>query len=407
MQTFLTLLAVLSLAGCSTSQVIRDSEYKFSQAAFAFSDPEKALAEFPKKEKSGFVTSVEKSWISLWTDRADQKDLLKQANTLDDRKYTSISREAEYFFFSESDEGYIPAEHEVVVMHLVSAMYFLKNQQWSEARVEAARAAYFLQSFFSPDQKHFDDPALRLWLAGIWAALGEWNEAQVDLRKAFELGGEKNLLPFLAETKVPKDLNIIFEGAGPQVTWNFGNPIPEFSQKEERPIYKISFSTLPWFRRHQLRNSAIRDQVMASHYMSQYYGVQLGKGSEQAVGAISTGALKATGIIIGTAIVAGGIYLIASAGVSGGGEALGYIAVAGALAGRYFWEQGEQVSRSYSRSVREYEERAKEDLKTYRFVRFLPSWISFTEDKSVVGVGKEISVQAPNSGTKVKFIQKF
>ncbi|RYZ83623.1 MAG: hypothetical protein EOP04_19615 [Proteobacteria bacterium] len=115
MKKSLLLLLLPILSACSTSQLIRDHEYKFSQAAFQFEDPEKALDEFPTKEKHGFVTTVEKSWIGLWANKTDQKELLRQAQTLDDRKYTSISREAEYFFFSESDEGYIPAEHEVVV----------------------------------------------------------------------------------------------------------------------------------------------------------------------------------------------------------------------------------------------------------------------------------------------------
>ncbi|MBC7370666.1 MAG: hypothetical protein H7326_03820 [Bdellovibrionaceae bacterium] len=401
------ILAIHFLAACSTSKVIRDSEYKFAQAAFQFADPEKALADFPKKERNGFVTTVEKSWISLWTERNDQKDLLFQAKTLDDRKYTSVRRETEYFFFSESAEGYIPAEHEVVVMHLMSAMFFLKEQQPAKARVEAVRAAYFLQSFFSPEQKHFDDPALRVWLAGIWTALGEWNEAQVDLRRAYELSQEKTLLPFLSDTKSPSELNIIFEGAGPTVTWNFGNPTPEFSQRDARPNYPISFSTLPWFQRHQLRNSTIRDQVMASRYMSQYYGVQFGKGSEKTVGYISSGAVKATGVLIGTAIVAGGIYLLASANSTGSGEAIGPIFGAGALAGSYFWQQGEEISKSFSRSVRDMEDRGKEDLKTYRYVRFLPSWISMTDTLVVTGVAEVITFQSANARTKVNFIQRF
>jgi hypothetical protein len=398
----------LFLMACSTSQVIRDSEYKYSEAAFRFSDPEKALKEFPKKERHGFITSVEKSWLGLWNNETDQRDLLVQSKSLDERKYTSIQREAEYFFFNESEEGYIPAEHEVVIMHMISAMYFMKSQQWSEARVETKKAAYFLQSFFSPGQKHFDDPALRLWLAGLWIALGEWDEAQVDLRRAYELNHDKDLLPWLNGTKPPSEFSIVFDGAGPAVTWTFGNPYPAFAQRDEKPTYKVSVPTLAWFQRHQQRNSAIRDQVLQSNYMSQYYGVMVSKGSEKTMGVLSTTFLRAAGVVVGCAIVGAGFYVLGATSASGAtGDAIAGIAGVGLLAGSYMWQQAEEVSIAYDRSTKKIEEEGIENLKTYRFVRFLPSWISATDTIVLNQTGRELQFQAPNSRTKVHFVQKF
>lgn len=404
------LLLLILLSACSTSQIIRDSEYKYSEAAFKFSDPNKALREFPVKENGGFVTSVEKSWLGFWDDRTDQSSLQKQSRTLESRKYISVSREAEYFFLNESEEGYIPAEHEVILMHIISAMYYMRANQWEEARVEVKQASYFLENFFRSDQKHFDDPALRIWIASLWTALGEWNEAQVDLRRAYEMTNDKNLLPFLKDTTPPKELSLAFDGTGPLVTWNFGDPLPKFSEKDERPAFRISYPTLPWFQRHQERNTLIRDKISKSNYMSQYYGIQLSKGSQKTIGVVSSNTLRATGAVVGTAIAVGGVYIVAAmlAQAGGnGGELLALPIAAGLWFGKTLWKEGDRIDNSINESIQQTEEKGKEDLKTYRFVRFLPSWISVTDTIVITATGKEVALRAPKSPTLVHFVQRY
>jgi len=394
------------LSACTSSQVIRDTEYKYSEAAFKFSNPTKALAEFPKKEKGGFVTSVEKAWLGFWADEKDQSELQRQSHTLDNRKYISLSRETEYFFMNESEEGYIPAEHEVVLMHMISSMYYMRNNKWEEARVEVKAASYFLENFFQAGQKHFDDPALRIMLAALWSALGEWNEAQVDLRRAFELTKDKSLLPLLKDTSAPKEISLVFDGTGPNVTWSFGNPHPSFSEKDPRPAFNISYSTLPWFKRHQERNTLIRDQISKSNYMSQYYGVQLNTGTQKTIGFVSSNTLRATSLVLGTAIAVGGMYAIASAGV-GAGEVYYLPVLLGYSVGKYLWSGSDQIERSIKDNVDETETKAKEDLKTYRFVRYLPSWISLSDGIVVTTTGKVITLKSPKSATTVRFVQRF
>jgi hypothetical protein len=411
MKNFTLFLLPLLLCACTTSQIIRDSEYKYSEAAFKFSDPEKALAEFPKKEAGGFVTSIEKSWLGLWADKTNQKDLLKQSRTLDDHTYTSISREAEYFFFAENEDGYIPAEHEVIAMHLMSSMYFMRNNQWEKARVEAKQASYFLETLFKSEQKHFDDPGLRIWLASIWTALGEWNEAQVDLRRAYELSKNKDLLPLIDMKSPPLELTLVFEGSGPRVNWKFDSPLPTFTQKDEKPNFKITYSSLPWFQRHEERNTLIRDQISKSHYMSQYYGIQLSKGGEKTMGFVSANTVRATGVLLGTTIAAGGLYLVAAvlsgSGTSGGGELLTFPFIAAWYVGKSIWDQGDKIERDFNASSQKIEDAGKEDLKTFRFVRFLPSWVSLTDSVVTSGTGKEITFKFQKSATAVHFLQKY
>ncbi|QDK39260.1 hypothetical protein [Bdellovibrio sp. NC01] len=395
------------LVGCASNKIIRDSDYTDSLAAMRTGSPEKAMILFPSGEQKGFITSMEKSWISLWNGNKDQSSLLDQVKFLESRKYTSISREAEYFFFSESEEGYIPGEHEIIVLHLLSAMYFMENQQWDEAKVEARLAGYFLQTMFNPNQPHFDDPALRIWLASIWSALGEWNEAQVDLRRAYELSQNKNLLPLILLNHPPKNLALSFYGVSPHLDWVQGEAFPKFSNKTAEPLGGIHYSTEAWYQRHMLRNTAIRDIVSSSNYMAQYYGVKFGAGSEKALGYTAGGAIMTTGVILGTAIFAGGVYLLASAGVNDG-QAIGYIIGAGFIVGAKMWKEGSRLASDTARRVDEEEEQKLENMRTYRFMRFLPNWIALEADPILITPWQAVKTyQAPKSKTSVQFIQRF
>lgn len=403
---FLALYVVVFLSACATKKIIRDWEYQDSQAAFEVSEPARALEYFPQKEKHGFVTSVEKAWIGLWANENNSEDLLEQAKTLDQRKFTSVSREAEYFFYSESEDGYIPAEHEIIVMHLLSSMYFMQTAQWEPARVEAKKATFYLQNYFPEHQSHFDDPALRIWLAGIWAALGEWGEAQVDIRKAYELSKNKELLPLLESPHPPKDFAVIFEGTGPTITWHADTPLPTFSNLSRPPESKIHFDTLPWFHRHEVRNSAIRETVMKSNYMTQYYGLNTKVGATKTAGAILSSGVRIAGIALGAVLVTGGMIIISKG--NGGSDAYEQLfAGAGAITAGA-WDTGSDISNHFDKTSKQVRKNGEEDLKTFRFVRFMPSWISIsTEEQTLGALHKELIFQAPSSKTKVRFIQKF
>lgn len=409
---FTLLIFSILMTACTSRQIIRDSEYKHSEAAFKSGDTSQALELFPKKENGGFVTSIEKSWIALWNNEKNHDSLMKQSKTLDERNYTSILRETEYFFYSESEDGYIPAEHEIIIMHLINAMYFLKNQQWEQARVEARRSTFFLQNYFKEDQSHFDDPALRLWLAGIWAALGEWQEAQVDLRKTYELSKNPALLPLIEMQRPPESLNIFFEGTGPRVVWREDVAIPEYRDESSPPTAEIRFSTLPWFLRHEQRNSKIRSIVMNSNYMAQYYELNTAVGAEKGIGLVASNSLRAAGLITGAVIIGGGIYLLIQSGASSGsGDAVGYIFGAGFIAGTALWEKGNEISRNFERSSAESKQKGLENMRTYRFVRFMPSWIYLEKEgaylESALPSASNLVFQSPNSKTKVVFVQKF
>lgn len=393
-------------SACSTRQIIRNSEYSLSEGSWRAGDIPQALERFPKKEENGFVTSVEKSWLSFWVGEQKHDELVRQAKNLDARNFISVSREAQYFFYSESEDGYIPAEHEVIVMHLINAMYFLRNEKWSEARVEARLAAFILESSTDKDQAYFDDPALRIWLSGIWAALGEWDSSLVDLRRAYEMSKNKSLLPLLKMESPPKDVSIVFSGGGPVLAWKENAPTPDFIDHSAKPTLLVSFPTLPWFLRHEKRNSEIRSVVLKSNYMAQYYQLNAGVGAEKTLGFVASNSLRAAGLILGTAIVGGGIYLLLQGG--GGTEDLGYLFAIGLGVGGALWDQGDQVAHSFDKSTKQSKEVGLAQMRTYRFVRFMPSWISIDNTEQVGGLNTiSLSFQAPRAKTKVHFLQKF
>lgn len=415
MKTFIRLVLGLALwtnTACSTSQIIRNSEYANSEASYRSGDVPQAVRRFPKKEDGGFVTSIEKSWLLFWLGESDNTNLMKQVSTLDSRRYTSISREAQYFFYNESEDGYIPAEHEIIVMHMLNAMLYMRQENWTAARVETRRATFFLQNYFRDDQSHFDDPALRIWLAGLWAALGEWNDAQVDLRKAYELTKNKSLLPLLETNTPPSQFSVVFTGGGPMVEWHEGEAIPTFTNNTTAPSYKISFETMPWYRRHILRNTEIRDVIMKSNYMAQYYGLNTSVGAEKTLGYTVANTLRASGLLLGTAIVAGAIIVAAQAAQAGAsegmGEFVGYAVGGGFALGGAMWKEGDKVSATTTTNTEKRMKEGLENLKTYRYVRFMPSWISVS-DKYELQTPQQIvtTLKSPNSKTTVQFVQSF
>jgi hypothetical protein len=398
---FLALLTVFGFS-CANRTLIKDSDYSDSYALYRQSEFSAALTKFPTKEKDGFITSVEKSWISLWNKTGDNSLLETQIKSLDRRQYTSISRETEYFFFNESPDGYIPSEHEVVALHLINAMIYMQQQKWNEAEVEARRASYFLQKIFNPDQPHFDDPALRLWLATVWMSLNNWDAAQVDLRRINELSPNPSIKKLLALEKPPAFFRLYMEGSGPTLTWSTSSITPEFSIRVPR---SDEFSASPWYERHLKRNTAIRDDVLKSNYMAQYMGIKTGSDVQKAVGYSFGNASRLLGVTLGVAIVGGGLYLAAQSGGATSGEGLSYIFAAGLVVGKYMWDVGDDIIASTRRDAKVYEDAEFEKLRTYRFVRFLPNEFSFeTSEENKKDRANVLPLFNPQSSSKVEYI---
>lgn len=404
--------------GCaSNSTLIRDREYNESMALARQRLYKQSLDAFPKKEAGGFVTAVEKNYLGFWQGQASAKELEDQVNFFEQRKFISVSREAKYFFFQEDEDGYVPAEHEVIVMHLIAAMTELQLGRIDDAKVEARRAGYFLQGFFNESQPHFDSPGLRLWLAAIWASLGEWNEAQVDLRRTAELTNDKALMSLASQNRPPEKLNLIFSGVGPNLDWSKQSFEPQFvtepSPFEGEEKYNLSmstsrvFSSHDWYVRHAERNSAIRDILMKSRYMSQFIGIESKTLSQRAGSKILTGGIKAVGVGLGLVIAGAGIYILANSVGGGGSDKAAELAIAAGLGvGSYVWSQSDRIDKRLQEEIDSSERESFADLRTYRFVRLLPDHLIFNwQTKDIhIPLATAIKLKGPKSSTEVQFI---
>lgn len=398
-QIFFLGLSALQTA-CVSSQIIRDKEYLPAVEAYQRGDVKDARSLFPEGEQNGFIPSVEKSWLNIWQEDWNPKDLQTQVNTFDQRKYTSLTREAGYFLFQESEEGYVPAEHEIVVLHLLSAIHFHQNGKTEEAHVELRRAGYVLDNYW-------DDAALRLWLGALWAGMGDWNEALVDFRRANALKPNPELAK-LSTMRAPKNLTLHFHGNGPITEWPEGNYTPDFKEDRLRSDLPVAISTLPWFERHTKRNTELRDVLVKSNFMAQYLGNKTLTGAEYGLTKTTTWSLRALGVAVGAALLGGVLYLASQSQGTQSGEALGYMAVGSVGIGYQMWKSASDLDREWTKNIEADDRRKQESLRIYRMVRFMPTWIALEAKRSdPINYELKIPIKTISGPTQLDLINHF
>ncbi|MDH4234358.1 MAG: hypothetical protein OEV15_04405, partial [Gallionella sp.] len=197
------LVLALLASGCSQDSLLARQDYQKSQQHFLKGNADNALLNFPRVAEDGtFITTMEKGYLSLIQGKPRIKGLQKQAEVLEKRVRYHVSREARTFFYVQTPEDYYASEHEVIWLHLLLSWGYSLQEKYTEACVEARIASSLLSLPWSP-AGHFDDPAMRLFLAGLWTMCGEWREAQVDLRAAWFLDNSLTWAKELADHSQP------------------------------------------------------------------------------------------------------------------------------------------------------------------------------------------------------------
>ena len=396
------ILCLLFQVGCASSKSLnKKSDYKIPTVHVKNGDYGMALRTYPKKEKSGFITLTEKSWIRLLDGESSNfKELARMGDQLPARETTVLSKEASHFFYQKTAEGYFPAEHEVIVFHLVSAMNLLRQENKEAAYVEAKRAAFYLQDDYVSHAGAFDDPFLRVWLASIWVALDEWNSAQVDLRRAAEISNQYTWAADLAKAgSPPKRWILAFQGTGPDIQWDpdgfhqhwTGKGSLRFQLYEHADMNvevgdrqvkgHVAKATDSIYRRHQKRNAEIREALETSDYMLKSSSLHVGAGAAKGMAKVANASFKIVGLALGGAIIAGTIYLLAQAdSADGTGElaALGFGLGVGSF--QTFSDAGSDIDSSVTKSVDKSLDEALDVSRTYRFVRFIPDTLLLVTD---------------------------
>lgn len=397
----MNLLKLIFLSGlgfqiaCAVNPVIKDKEYGVSEILYDEGSPGEALEKFPSKEKGGFITSIEKSWLEFWHEKWNSSRLEKLKDTSDERNFISVTREVGYFLWQEAEDGYIPSEHEWIILNLVRAQHFIQEQKLEKAKVELRQAQRLLE-------QHWDDPALKLWLGSLWASLGEWEEAQVDFRIAQHP---------LGSGKAPERIFLHFSGAGPELTWKVGEYEPEFHAGTPGDIEYLTnrFSTLPWFERHRERNHSLRDLMIKSNYQSQYLGSEVLTSVEKGVNHSAEWAVKAAGVFLGGAIVGVGLYAVLNSSAAAAATDGVYYSIFGAASAVTVggWKLGEHMGvQGRANADRRYE-RKMEALRIYRCLRFMPTWMGISTEPTFDSPLDKKIVLKGKGGTEVVLVNHF
>ena len=390
-------ISLLLGVACTHRELIQDREYERSERFFYSHSYSEAESLYPKeKEENGFITTFEKVWISYWKDQQennspshedvkrnlDRIEVLKGlVRQVEERKVTKLTTEAGTFFFGEAEDGYNPSEHEILLLYLFLSMHYLQIQKPDEARIYLRRSADFLDGNPEGKENKFDSAAMRLWLAGLWSQLGEYDFAQVNLRVAHRLQPNPVIKEWL-EREIKEKLQIHFMGSGPQVRWDTDSAMENFSFASTFENQNaVTAKTDEWFLWHRQRNTALREQMIKSNSKLHSIGMQSMRGIKKTSAVL----ISAPIYILSGVVFVGGTVLIASAATqakTGQTEQLGYLFGGVFIVSKGIFLAAQETLTSMNRSSEEDYRREKERLKTYRMVRYLPAAIELTEDRS-------------------------
>ena len=396
----------LLVSACSQDRLLTKQDYQKSQSDFIQGDVAEALYDFPRRAEQGdFITTMERGYLNLIQGKPEIKPMQQEADALKNRVRYHISREAKTFFYLQTPEDYYASEHEVIWLHFLLSWGYSLQGKYEDACVEAREAGSLLTLPWSPEG-HFDDPAMRLFLAGLWTMCGDWQEAQVDLRAAWFMDNSLTWARELAQrNSPPAHLFLVLGGPGPEPVWD-----PELTLYPLRTTRQVSFRLrgkkslisltdsngvviVPhispdaghWYERLLARESELHELILDSAF----------GGKAAASGTVAGGKIAAT-TSLGLAVGLGGTALGAAIINYGTGDALYYgLAVAGASI-----QKGMQISRQgYEQSA----SKLKHDLDpsiSYRFVRYLPEylWMGWSDQP----IAYPVTLRTPDTRIRIQ-----
>lgn len=233
----------------------------------------------------------------------------------------------------------------------------------------------------------------------------------MDLRRVWELTQDKKFLRLSEQDRPPQQLQLIFSGVAPDLIWR-SSIVPTFepcSEPTTAPYQYLLqtnesafFCTDSWFSRHAERNTLIRDSLLKSNYMTQFIGMKAGSGAIKLSASVVSTAIKVTAVIVGTAITGAGLVILFRAG---SGDFVSGLITGGILSGVYIWSQANRLDREVDEHIKKNEKETLENLRTYRFVRFLPYKIALSwSENSAITSSRRLSFPLPGKTNKVWWI---
>ncbi len=184
-----TLVFVLALNGCATYS---SSFGKIEQqlAGQQYDDALKTIEEGSKSKTERVLYLLNKGMVlRMKRDFVASNESLEAAKQEMERLYAaSVSENALSFVVNDATVSYAGDDYEQVLVHLYMALNYLELGERDEARVEALQVDVKLREIGEkiPASK-FTEDALSRYLTGmIYEELGEWSDAMIAYRKAYE-----------------------------------------------------------------------------------------------------------------------------------------------------------------------------------------------------------------------------
>lgn len=183
------LLGSLALSGCATHS---DSFYKIERdlATRRYTDALARIEEQADSRTDRVLYLLDRGMVlRMQRDYVASNVALEAAKSEMERLYAeSLSENALSFIVNDATTSYAGDDYEQVLVHLYLALNYLELGQLDEARVEALQVDIKLREIAEsvPDSK-FTEDALSRYLTGlIYEELGEWSDAMIAYRKAYQ-----------------------------------------------------------------------------------------------------------------------------------------------------------------------------------------------------------------------------
>ena len=178
-----------ALAGCATfSETIQSTERSLAQQ-----QPKIALTEYEKLSGSGHdkvLYLMNKGMLlRMAGDYADSTRALEQTKPLiDELSAVSVSEQTLSVAVNDATKSFVGADFEQVAVRTYLALNYLEQGQLDAARVEALQVDVLLRekAQASPDSPYAEDAFARYLTGIIYEDEGEWSDAMIAYRKAYE-----------------------------------------------------------------------------------------------------------------------------------------------------------------------------------------------------------------------------
>ena len=183
------ILLLLLLNGCASYS---QTHHSIQQSLFNH-NPTRALEQLEKNSHSNndlFLYHADKAILLRMLGRYKESNIEIEHAKKIIKKFSasSIIEEGAAFFINDSTRVYIGSPVEQVMLHIYAALNYLELKQTDSARVEILQVDTRLRSFMQsdPDSPFSFDPFARYLSGIIYEDLGEWSDAMIAYRKAYE-----------------------------------------------------------------------------------------------------------------------------------------------------------------------------------------------------------------------------